>query len=124
MLHQILRFGSVGLLATGVHTGIAFGAVHLGISVLVANTVGFAAAFVVGFLGHHCFTFRSATTAAAQRLRRYCLLSLTSFVAGQTCLAFLTSWAGITDTAALLITFALIAGSNFLLARHWAFAHV
>lgn len=67
---QALRFGIVGVLATGVHAGVGALAVRgLGMPGLQASALGYLCAWWISFLGHYRFTFRSRQGLGAAFLR-------------------------------------------------------
>lgn len=119
---QILRFASVGMVATLIHYGIAFSAILMDMAVVAANALGFTCAFVAGFLGHYHVTFWRGGSGVWRPLIRYCVLSLGSFAAAQVLLWVLVQLLRMPDPIALLGIMVLVAGTNFLLSRYWAFA--
>lgn len=55
---RVLKFGSVGIVATLVHYGIATGFAELGgIGMVTANLIGWVVALLVSWHGHRHFTF-------------------------------------------------------------------
>lgn len=54
---QILRFATVGLFATAVHSLLFAGLVGAGLSGIIANLLSFSVAWCVSFFGHAKFTF-------------------------------------------------------------------
>lgn len=121
-LGQVLRFASVGAVATATHYGIAVGAILMGVTTLSANAAGFACALVLGFLGHYHFTFRRSGSGAWQPLMRYCTLSLSSFAVAQGLLWGLVQLPWIPAPVAVLMVMVLVAAANYVLSRYWAFA--
>jgi putative flippase GtrA len=69
-VRKILLFGAIGLAATGTHLGGALLARRLGaLGPLQANTVGYACAFLVSYVGNARFTFRQALLHRGRFLR-------------------------------------------------------
>jgi putative flippase GtrA len=54
---QVARFALVGGMATLLYTSVGIGAVSLGIPLMEANAVAFAASLAFSYLGHHHFSF-------------------------------------------------------------------
>lgn len=71
LLFELLRFGSVGLIATAVHSGVYLTALHFMIP-QAANLGGYLCALLVSYLGHAKVTFRqSSQDAEAPSGRRW-----------------------------------------------------
>lgn len=71
ILFELLRFGSVGLIATAIHSGVYLTALHFMIP-QAANLGGYLCALLVSYLGHGKVTFRqSAQDAEAPSGRRW-----------------------------------------------------
>jgi len=120
-LSQIVRFGCVGILATGVHYGVAL-AVSLVASPYVGNLAGYCAAVGVSYTGHRRFTFRIEPEAAAhgRRLPRFLATSLSALLLSQLVLAATTAigWPEAIALAAAVLT---KPPYTFLLHRIWVF---
>lgn len=71
MLHQFLRFGLVGGLATLVHLLVGTTLIHSGWPALTANPVSFLIAFVVSFMGHFGFSFSDQQNDVTTSLKRF-----------------------------------------------------
>jgi len=121
MWTQLLRFGIIGLLATFVHMVIGFLLIQSGWQPLVANTLAFATAFLVSFIGHLRFSFANQDVGAASALRRFLVVALIGFGCNQAILVVLLSWGMISDTIALWISTGCAAILTFILSRIWAF---
>ena len=66
---RVLKFGSVGVLATLVHYAVAMGFAELGgIGLVVANILGWFAGLIVSWYGHRHFTFSKAEFGRASPL--------------------------------------------------------
>lgn len=117
---RILKFGAVGIVATLVHTGVAFAALPVLGSALAANLVGFLTAFVVSFLGQAYWTFglRSGWRAAALR---FFIVSSASFLLSNVVLVGTQASGLLSKPMALLIAIAVIPVANFIAGRMWAF---
>lgn len=62
MIAELMRFGVVGVAAMATHWCVVALLVPLGMQPLLANVIGFCIAFNVSFLGHHHWTFATAST--------------------------------------------------------------
>jgi putative flippase GtrA len=118
----VLRFASVGLMATGVHYGAGLSGLLAGLSPEAANLIGFGCAFAAAYLGHRHFTYRDQALPRLRPLLRYSAVSAGSFAAGQTLLSKLTDLPWLPDAAALLAALACSAAVNCALSTVWAFA--
>lgn len=83
---QATRFFAVGLLATGVHMAVAMAVVHfLAGTILAANIAGYCLAFLVSYLGHTTYSFRTGFSRAS--FVRFLVLNTLLFL-----LSSLVSW--------------------------------
>ncbi len=118
---HIVRFGMVGLLATGLHYTVALiGLKWIGLSPVAANATGFLTALTLSFVGHSLFTFRvQATTVAAIR---FMIVNLTTIGFGSALVTGLDDYTGLGDAEVLAIGALFSAGSNFLGHSLWSFS--
>ena len=66
---RVLKFGSVGIIATLVHYGVATGFAELaGVGMVFANLLGWLVGLVVSWYGHRHFTFSKAEFGRASPL--------------------------------------------------------
>lgn len=88
LLGEGLRFGLVGLLATGVHLAVGLLLLAAGAHPLLANALGFATALSVSLIGHHWFTFASVAP-FVRTAPRYALIAVLGFLFNSLVLAAL-----------------------------------
>ncbi|MBS0213440.1 MAG: GtrA family protein [Proteobacteria bacterium] len=119
---RVLRFGLVGLSATGVHFVVALMALRgLAVPPALANALGFSVALTVSFIGHASYTFRASATVAAAS--RFLAVSLATVTLGSGLVAWLahhTPWPGVW---VLAIGALFSAGANFIGHSLWSFGH-
>ena len=120
---QLARFCSVGVVATVVHIGVAMMVVAgFGVGPTFAAVIGFAAAFMVSYLGHFRFSF-----AVSGRYRDYVLKfgvsSLASFLLSTTTVWLSTTLFGIDYKPALAALAIIVPACNYLMNRFWVFLH-
>lgn len=120
-LVQFARFGSVGILATAVHYGVAL-IIVLVASPYLANFVGYCAAVGVSYIGHQRFTFRIAKEAAehGRRLPRFVVTSFSALIISQLVLTG-TAAVGLTEVIGLAVAVLSVPPYTFLLSRLWVF---
>ncbi|MBQ4826155.1 GtrA family protein [Leisingera sp. HS039] len=118
---QLLRYSSVGVLATLAHYGAGSAGLLAGFPPLSSNLLGFACGFTVGFAGHHRFTFRKKTAGTLRPLFRYAAVSCGSFAGGQALLSAFAASSGPPAFAELLLALVFAAAINLLLSSQWAF---
>jgi putative flippase GtrA len=119
VLH-ILRFGAVGLFATGVHYTMALiGLGWFGLTPVIANATGFISALAFSFFGHSKITFRTQATRMAAL--RFVVVNLTTIGLGSVLVAELHRQSSLRDAAVLAIGAIFSAGSNFVGHSLWTF---
>ena len=121
MVRQILKFGLVGGLATGVHMVIGFLLIHAGWPVLIANGAAFIMAFLVSLAGHLGFTFADQQADFPKALWKFAAVAVTGFGCNQAILSCIVLWSDVADTTALFIATTCSAIVTFVLSRSWAF---
>lgn len=124
-LFEAARFGVVGVIATIVHLG-GFAALveFLAVRPVWANVIGFAAAMVVGFCGHHWWTFREQHAPrrdVAGAGSRYAVITLTGFGVSSAIVYLVTEVASAPYEYAIALILAIVPGSQFLMSKFWAF---
>lgn len=120
-LHELLRFGCVGIAAMLTHFVVVLLLVPAGLPPLLANVAAFAVAFQVSFHGHRNWTFN-----ATPRPRQYSsmlMVSLAAFGANEGLYALLLEQAGMDYRIALALVLAAVAVLTFLGAKFWAFSN-
>lgn len=119
---QLPWFVVFGLAASATHLAVALAAAHwLGMAPLAANTLAFACALGVSYLGNAMVTFKVAPWRAGA-FARFCVLSVASFGLNQAIVYALTVRSGWPFWASLLVVLATVPPLTFLLARSWALA--
>ena len=121
MLNQFLRFGFVGVLATGVHMLIGATLIHSGWSALAANPVSFLIAFVVSFMGHYGFSFSDQEKEITTSLKRFALVALGGFIVNEALLAVLVWSSLLLQIPSLILSTGIAAIVTFFASRNWAF---
>ena len=119
---QIMKFGSVGLLATVIHYITAISLFSFEVSPMWANLFAFLVAFQVSFFGHYRWTFAAKDIRSSTAFQRFACVSLLGFLINETLLFLLLEWTPITPRWALFIVLLTVAGFTFLLSRTWAFS--
>ncbi len=125
VLQQALRFGLVGLLATGLHVGVFITLIEwAGFTPLLSNLWAWLLAFGLSFFGHFHWTFAhdASNRTARDALPRFLLVSL--FGLGlNSCIVILV--VNLADwpygfAAALMAT--VVPATLFVISKWWAFA--
>lgn len=118
---QVLRFVIVGASATLTHWLVAVLAMQA-VAALLANVIGFMAAFPVSFAGHWRWSFRDHGAAWHHALPRFALVACSSFAGNELLFATLLHLTGWPAPVTLALTLLLVASATFVLSRSWAFA--
>lgn len=120
LLSQLLRFASVGVLATVLHLAVAWIAVRgAGLAPLAGNACGFAAAFLCSYLGHFYWTF-GQRDGHPVRLPRFLVASGIGFTM-TTLITYLNERAGLPYEIALIVILAVVPLGTWALSRFWVF---
>ena len=121
LIAQLGRFGTVGVIATLVHLGVAW-IVARGFNVtpFAANTFGFLAAFGCSYLGHFYWTF-GHRSGHPTRLLRFLAVSGFGFVLTNLIVWLVVSAGGYAFEFALLAILFAVPLSTWALSRFWAF---
>ncbi|WP_295430421.1 GtrA family protein [uncultured Thiodictyon sp.] len=115
------RFGVVGVIATLVHTAVAWCLVAVGgAGAFQANWLAFILAFCLSFTGHYHWTFRTRTH-WRRALGRFFLVSVSAFALNNLMLAILLWWDQVPAAAAVVVSALAIPVLTFLASRLWAF---
>lgn len=119
--HSSVRFGLIGVLATGVHLVTGITLIALGAAALIANVGAFLTAFGFSFVGHHHFSFRGHGLSARKSLSRFAGVALIGFAINETVLAGLLRLIPDMPAPALVISTGTAAVSTYALSALWAF---
>lgn len=119
-MRELLAFGSVGIIATCVHYGIALLAIEgLQLGVLQANFVAYCCAVGVSFVGHSRVTFRTQMTRA--RFIKFVVVSVSALLLSQILLYALTQAAWFHHRINFLVIVAFIPVYSYLLNKFWVY---
>mgnify|MGYP006272866729 FL=1 len=121
---KLVRFGLVGVAATGVHAGVVLGLVEIaGVYPLWANVVAYLCAVGVSFTGHLHWTFRAQHKKSIGMFLRFVVISLSGFGLSQG-LFWLLFTVGETDyKLALAAVVVAVPTFTFLASQFWVFAY-
>jgi putative flippase GtrA len=120
LLAQLGRFATVGVAATLIHVGLAWlMARGFGTPPLIANAIGFAAAFACSYLGHFYWTF-GQREGHPVRLPKFLIVSGTGF-AVTNLITWITVTAALPVEVALFAILATVPAITWALSRFWAF---
>lgn len=122
-MREVVAFGIVGITAFLVHFTVVAVTVPLGVTPLLANVLGFLAAFAVSFAGHGRWSFPAEGRPVAPALRRFAVVAVSGFVLNESAYAVLLHWTQLDYRVALFIVLCAVAGLTWLAGRYWAFAH-
>jgi putative flippase GtrA len=126
LLAQGMRFGIVGLLATGVHVLIFIGCIEiLDIAPLWANFPAFLVALITGFIGHFSWTFRAQQRESGNNwkpvLFKFTLVSFVGLGLNTLVVYLVVNLLGHPYPHAVLLMVTVVPATLFLLQKFWAF---
>ncbi len=122
-IRELVAFGVVGVMAALVHFAVVAATVPFGVAPLLANVLGFLAAFAVSFLGHGGWTFPAEGRPVAAALKRFAVVAVSGFALNESAYAVLLRWTDLDYRVALFVVLVGVAGLTWLAGRYWAFAH-
>lgn len=118
---MMLRFATIGILATFIHMTIALCLLAApNFPVVAANTIAFVAAFSASFAGNYFWTFRVHVD-FRRSLMRYLVVASGAFLANSLALSGLLATDQFAPRIAIVISAAIVPVCTFALSRLWAF---
>lgn len=121
LVFQIIRFGSVGLIASAVHYLIAIIMISADVLPLWANFFAFVIAFNVSFFGHFYWTFTHVQAFRLSAALRFLCVAVSGFCLNESLYYCLLRWTDVGPQWSLLFVLFIVSGFTFLLSRAWAF---
>jgi putative flippase GtrA len=124
IIKQLGWFIAVGCAAAATHWLVAVIAVDMAtLPPLLANLVGWLAAFGVSFTGHYQLTFRHQRAPLLKAARRFFAVSALGFGVNELAYAYLLRITTLRYDLLLALILVSIAFMTFILGRFWAFRH-
>lgn len=121
-LRQLTMFGIVGVAATVTHYLVALSSHEvLGLSLYLANLVGYVSAVGLSCFGHSLLTFR--VRLSRRIFRRFIIVSIATFLASEALLAGLESGLNLRHRVSLAVVVLTIPIISFLLNKLWVYRH-
>ncbi|EDQ03231.1 hypothetical protein DSM14862_03707 (plasmid) [Sulfitobacter indolifex] len=124
LLGEILRFGGVGALATGVHVGTYLGMLSL-VSPQVANAMGFLVGVGLSYVGHTWFSFAGSSKQAGTGRTlalRFAVVVAVGYVLNAFWVALVTEGLGWASGWAGIFIACGTPAITFLLLKFWVYA--
>lgn len=122
---EVLRFGTVGLAATGVHWIVLSLVVEaFGISPSPANGLAFLCAVSVTYLGQSLWVFSARSRHNAMQVLRFTFSLALGFVANVGIMALTIHVLGLPYQTGFLLGLVVVPALSFLVNRFWVFNHV
>lgn len=119
---KLARFVFVGAASTTLHwTTVALLVDWWGWKPLAANTVGWACALLVSFIGHRRWTFADSNVPVRKAALRFLAVACTAFVFNELAYAALLRWTGLPYQVSLVLVLVGAAIITFTLSNRWAF---
>lgn len=120
-LSLLLRFLSVGIVATLVHVSVGLVVVtSFDVALQVANLIAFSSAFLVSFYGHHRVTFASNRPYRAA-LPRFVVTALIGLAASSLVIWGLKSSVMLVPQFKFLIGASVVPAITYVLGRFWVY---
>jgi putative flippase GtrA len=116
-----VRFGLVGVIATGVHIGVVWILLSCTtLHTLIANAIAYLTAFGFSFSGHYVWTFRASGT-LFRAMRRFLGISGSAFVLNTLVLAAILRGGWVSPFISTILAIFIIPVITFLASRFWGF---
>lgn len=127
LISEGIRFGIVGIIATGVHIGLfVFFIEILVITPVWANIFAYTFAFIVGFIGHFLWTFKLHTRkqyrAWKPALLKFMVVSLFGLLLNTASVFIVVNILNLHYLYAVLVMVTAIPAIVFLLSKLWVYA--
>lgn len=117
------RFGLVGIAATSVHIVVVWLVLNqAGSNLFSANTLAFAIAFGISFLGNYIWTFRSPGS-PRRAMFRFFLISGSAFLVNTLILTFLVHGGWFSPMMSAIFSAAVVPAITFFASRLWGFKY-
>jgi putative flippase GtrA len=116
---QLLRYGLIGVLATGAHYSLMALLVKMGLSPLVSTTAGATLGAFVAYAANRKWTFEASHTRA--RMIRFLLVACFGLILNGFLLVTLLEWLMDSLVFAQLITTGLVFLATFFINLKWSF---
>jgi putative flippase GtrA len=123
-IFQLMRFGTVGGLATATHAGVYLYIVTANLlAPILANFAAYALAFAVSFVGHRRWTFGDAPKGGRNNTAvfRFLSVSLSGLALNSAAVLLLVNYFRLPDWTPLLVIVGVTPVFSFLLNRFWVF---
>ena len=121
VLHQLFRFGMVGLTAATIHfSSVVLFVQTVGLNPLVANLFGFMVAFQMSYWGNRLWTFSCSDVLHREALPKLIIVQLISFGANET-LFYIFLRMHLPYQLALLIVLSVLPIFTFVSSKLWVF---
>jgi putative flippase GtrA len=126
LLTQGIRFGTVGMVATGIHILVFVGCIELlDIAPLWANFPAFMVALIIGFMGHFAWTFRLQHLGLQKNLVsilfKFTLVSIFGLGLNTLAVYLVVNLFGHSYPYAVVLMITVVPATVFLLQKYWAF---
>jgi putative flippase GtrA len=118
---QLLRFATVGLLATGIYLGaVTLLSRWLELSVPIAATISFVLVVTINYLLHYFWTFRSRRHHGSA-VPRFLVTSVGGLAINYAVVALGTRWLQLSQTPVLFLGIGFVVLWNYALSKFWVF---
>jgi putative flippase GtrA len=123
LLRELLRFGLIGLAATGLHFALLTLLVERGgLPPPTANGVAFLGALTVTYLGQSLWVFPGRSRHSPRQMLRFALSLVLGLAANMAIMALCTQVLGFDYRTGFIIGVATVPALSFTINRSWVFA--
>jgi putative flippase GtrA len=118
---QLIRYGLVGLVSTGLNFTLFVGGVHWGLHYTLSATIAAFVSMAVGYSLNRSFTFAKRVPPSAREIVSYALVFGAQYVLAMAGYVVLIGYFALNPSVAFVLNAGFVAISAFLLLRKWTF---
>jgi len=120
-MRQLLRYGAVGVINTGLGYAVIFACMYLlGLGAVASNVAGYAVGLIVSYSLNRTFTFRS-TGARRAEMVRFLVIFLLAYLANLGVLVALVHTFKLHEGLAQVVSGVVYFGLSYLLNKYYVF---
>ncbi|MEX1308241.1 MAG: GtrA family protein [Eubacteriales bacterium] len=118
---RFIKFSIVGLINTAIYFAVYYLMLYFGVHHLIANTVGYFAGSINGYLLGRFWVFKDTSAEAKQSVLKFYVVYGSSLLLSNALVALFVDVLGISDKIAPILTICFTTPYNYFLQKIWTF---